>query len=37
MIRGLAEFGIEGFTTDNVGVWVKENGEKVKIGAVGKC
>ncbi len=38
VIRGLAEFGVNGFTTENVGVWVK-GGEKEekKICAIGMC
>lgn len=36
VILCLAELGVEGFTTDNVGVWVREGGEDRKVCALGK-
>ena len=39
VIATLAEFGIEGFTTENVGVWVRDGtgkGEERKICAIGE-
>ncbi len=36
VIRGLAEFGVDAFTTENVGVWVKGDGkEEKKICSIG--
>ena len=37
VIAMLAEFGVEGFTTENVGVWVRDRkGEERKVCAIGK-
>ncbi len=36
VIKGLAEFGVDAFTTENVGVWVKGDGkEEKKICSIG--
>ena len=37
MIATLAQFGVEGFTTENVGVWVRDGkGEESKVCAIGE-